>query len=686
MPIQVSCGCGKHLRVPDEHAGKRVRCPICGEIQTVPEATMPTAALPAEATLAELLPPPPVNANPSLIHCTCAECGRAIKARLEQAGKKVKCPDCGGVVQIPGSAAEATEAADEDVGSPKKKKGKKAGTGSKTLFWVGIVSAVIVLLGGLGFAGYYFLAGGASGGEKELLPTDAVAITLVHVSEILKTPLGQEAYKSLLKSPELPMDKLEKIGIGLADIDHLGVVVKGAMNQSGWVYLTTTKPIDQAKTIAELDLQPEGKSYQGVKYYLPNAGKAGITYFASPKLLVLANDEPNIQEAIDRLAGRKKSSGTALASAIAQIDKHQVVVGLTIPPEFKVGPRTPAGPNTNRPGAPNRPGNPNRPGPPGMQGGQGMERSSPLGKLGEMLYGTITVDITDNKVVVDGTGLFPSEEIAKDAKTQLDGTMAGLTLFMPKEARTAFKTLKISQVGDEIKINASIDIPPEMLQQLLPKDGKPPTIPAKPVSRVGLEENLKHLARAYVKYTEKNNGQFPAVVSPQGKPFSWRVAILPYIEGGDAIYKQLHLNEAWDSPHNLQVAKTNRPPVFAPVGRKSQAGETYYKVFTGSHTLFGPPSDGIFRLSVVPIGTTNAILFVEAQKPVLWTKPEEILFEVDKVNVKEQLYWVEGKTTVTMADGGVRSFGESKNTPQQLANRLNPFLRGEFTKDYFGSD
>lgn len=37
MPITFNCSCGKVLRAPDEHAGKRVRCPACAGVSTVPE-------------------------------------------------------------------------------------------------------------------------------------------------------------------------------------------------------------------------------------------------------------------------------------------------------------------------------------------------------------------------------------------------------------------------------------------------------------------------------------------------------------------------------------------------------------------------------------------------------------------------------------------------------------------------
>ena len=39
MPIEMRCaGCGQTLRVADEHAGKKARCPACGTIAEVPSA------------------------------------------------------------------------------------------------------------------------------------------------------------------------------------------------------------------------------------------------------------------------------------------------------------------------------------------------------------------------------------------------------------------------------------------------------------------------------------------------------------------------------------------------------------------------------------------------------------------------------------------------------------------------
>ena len=47
MPIQIACKCGKKLRVADDAAGKRVKCPECKA----------TIQVPAEAE--DEAPPPP---------------------------------------------------------------------------------------------------------------------------------------------------------------------------------------------------------------------------------------------------------------------------------------------------------------------------------------------------------------------------------------------------------------------------------------------------------------------------------------------------------------------------------------------------------------------------------------------------------------------------------------------------
>jgi hypothetical protein len=54
MPITLNCTCGKTLRVADEHAGKRVKCPVCNAVIT-PPAPEP------EFEIVEDVPKPPTS-------------------------------------------------------------------------------------------------------------------------------------------------------------------------------------------------------------------------------------------------------------------------------------------------------------------------------------------------------------------------------------------------------------------------------------------------------------------------------------------------------------------------------------------------------------------------------------------------------------------------------------------------
>jgi hypothetical protein len=44
VPISVACRCGKQFKVKDEHAGKRGKCPACGDLLVIPG---PSADVPA---------------------------------------------------------------------------------------------------------------------------------------------------------------------------------------------------------------------------------------------------------------------------------------------------------------------------------------------------------------------------------------------------------------------------------------------------------------------------------------------------------------------------------------------------------------------------------------------------------------------------------------------------------------
>jgi hypothetical protein len=316
-------------------------------------------------------------------------------------------------------------------------------------------------------------------------------------------------------------------------------------------------------------------------------------------------------------------------------------------------------------------------GPGGMQGQPGMQGGeSPIGKLGTLSLGIVTVDVTGTTVALETTGTFPNEQIAKDALADLveqkkKASVGLLALALtgngpPKQVTEAFNKATMDVSGNQIIIKGAIEITPDLIKQAFPDNGPGPNGGRSKLSRLVLDNNFKQLGLAFHNYASSHNSEFPAVFSPKGKPFSWRVALLPYIEE-EGIYNKLHLDEAWDSPHNLEVAKSMTPRCYKPVDRTSNPGETYVKTFTGVDTIFG--QENVTSFKKMAKGSSNTILFVEAEKPVIWTKPEEIAY-TPNLDFIAELFWLADQTTVTMADGGIRRIKKS-NPNEEFHNTIN---------------
>jgi hypothetical protein len=135
--------------------------------------------------------------------------------------------------------------------------------------------------------------------------------------------------------------------------------------------------------------------------------------------------------------------------------------------------------------------------------------------------------------------------------------------------------------------------------------------------------NMKQIAIALQNYHDIRNA-FPAARNEGGSQLSWRVHILPYIEE-DELYAQFHLDEPWDSEHNKTLI-ARMPSVFENPNHVFPAGETSYLVVTGPGTAFGDGTTGP-AASDFTDGTSNTIMFVEADQSVAWTKPDDYQFD-----------------------------------------------------------
>jgi hypothetical protein len=139
--------------------------------------------------------------------------------------------------------------------------------------------------------------------------------------------------------------------------------------------------------------------------------------------------------------------------------------------------------------------------------------------------------------------------------------------------------------------------------------------------------NEKQIALAVHNYIASHKNAFPPAYTTDkaGKPLlSWRVLILPYLEQ-DALYKEFHLEEPWDSAHNRALV-VKMPRVYrCPL-------ENVNAIVQGKTPYIAPRSPGsIFRgggpvkLNEITDGTSNTIMFLDAgdENAVIWTKPDD---------------------------------------------------------------
>jgi hypothetical protein len=248
---------------------------------------------------------------------------------------------------------------------------------------------------------------------------------------------------------------------------------------------------------------------------------------------------------------------------------------------------------------------------------------------------TLTVNLSSPtlaKATLECTSAASGQKVSDTLKKALDGAkpLAGMAVLMahtspdtPPVAKEAMDValrlmdgIKLAPAGDQVVVTVA---KPKGLEQVVAMVPQAIAEARGAAGRAMRLNNLKQIGLAMLNY-ENAKRQFPTnICDKQGKPLlSWRVAIVPYLDD-DAVYKQFHLDEPWDSPNNKKLL--DRMPAVYQGSRIEKDGKTTIMVFTGK----GSPFEAGKELSLAGItdGTSVTIMAVEAgpDKAVPWTKP-----------------------------------------------------------------
>jgi len=182
-------------------------------------------------------------------------------------------------------------------------------------------------------------------------------------------------------------------------------------------------------------------------------------------------------------------------------------------------------------------------------------------------------------------------------------------------------------------------------------------------ARMQSSNNLKMIALAMHNYaTAYKHFPTPASFAKDGKPLlSWRVYILAFTDE-NSLFKQFHLDEPWDSPHNRTLID-KMPSIYRLPMSKTEKGRTNYLLPVGGGAGFEADKPTYFK--DITDGTSNTIMTVEVDDDhaVIWTKPEDLQFE-PKDPTRGLSRILNGGFNAGLFDGSVRFFDWPKDAKQ----------------------
>jgi hypothetical protein len=177
------------------------------------------------------------------------------------------------------------------------------------------------------------------------------------------------------------------------------------------------------------------------------------------------------------------------------------------------------------------------------------------------------------------------------------------------------------------------------------------------------------------------NGCFPpAVIKENGKPpYSWRVAILPYLPRDD-LYQQYRFDEPWDSPTNRELLKSV-PWEYIPYPELKGDGVTNLVAVIDRTSIF-PPNRYAKRADIKDDFSRTIIAVQVPKSDIPWTEPRDLNFDEFVTAIRATSEETSGRVrfvTVSAYENGAFSGNESTDLLRALItiaghDNANPFF------------
>jgi len=464
----------------------------------------------------------------------------------------------------------------------------------------------------------------AAGGKLDVsyITPEATFAAVAHPRRVLSAPEME-----MLPIEVISAAGMKEVGIDPLDIDEIMVIVaapQGMAPPAAGVVVRLAKPYSLATVLQKLQSQTveatlEGKPYRqnpnpmAPSLYMPNDRTLLVGVGGSVERMVAQRAKP-VEGPMSRLLGRMTDADDLVAVFMMEPVRPMAtaaMAGAPLPPELNDLRKLPelvkvVGLKVNL-----------------LAGGRILlsvrARDEAAARELEALVERL-LQLGQQAMLAEMAKRPPSDDPVEQAAMQYSQRVSQRMMEMLRPVRKGDRLELAHEIGDA---RASWAVSGILVALLLP------AVQAARAAarRITSANNMKQLGLALLNHHDARKS-FPARASfdAQGRPLlSWRVHVLPYLEEGD-LYRQFHLDEPWDSPHNKTLIE-RMPGVYRNPTSTAPPGTTTYLAPVGPGTLFEGNRGRSFR--DLRDGASRTIMLVEANdaQAVVWTKPDDWTFD-----------------------------------------------------------